>query len=180
MKKIIAINALTLLRIPLSILFYLTLFTECNQVIICTILFIFVIGTDFFDGKLARKYNVETKVGATLDVSADFLFIFVASYGLHKQNLFPLGLLLIILLKFMEFIVTSYLVKPEEKNGRAFLFDNVGKFLAIVFYLLPIFIIVIQPLVSEFVFSNLMMVILVFIGMLGLVSLWGRMKRIIL
>lgn len=75
MLKIILINTITLLRIPLSVTFCAILFSDNYKITLCSILFAIVAMTDFFDGKLARKFKAQTKLGAVFDVVSDFFFI---------------------------------------------------------------------------------------------------------
>ncbi len=71
MKKIIP-NLLTILRIiaiPFIIYFGLK-----NQIVLLVVLATFIALTDFFDGKLARKWQVTSELGAKLDAVGDKLF----------------------------------------------------------------------------------------------------------
>ena len=70
-------NKLTVLRIcliPIFIVAYLTQEIPFNEYIAVAI-FIFASLTDFFDGYLARKYNLITNFGKFLDPLADKLLV---------------------------------------------------------------------------------------------------------
>ncbi len=81
-------NLISLLRILLSfITLYLLDLGRFGSTLVACILIIFIIFTDFLDGFLARKFNVESEIGAILDIMGDriveFIFwIYFASKGL--------------------------------------------------------------------------------------------------
>ena len=75
------INALTLSRIFLAAIIFLLL-TRPEGYFLAFILF-FVAGvTDYFDGYLARKYNLTSQVGEILDPIADKILIVFVFFGL--------------------------------------------------------------------------------------------------
>ncbi|MEY8001271.1 CDP-alcohol phosphatidyltransferase family protein [Clostridium sp. Mt-5] len=149
MLKIILINTITLLRIPLSVTFCAILFSDNYKITLGSILFAIIAMTDFFDGKMARKFKAQTKLGAVFDVVSDFFFIITTSCSLYFQGLFPFGMLVIIILKFLEFWITSFLSASNEKNEKVFIFDTIGRAVAISFYLLPMIILIFQVLLSN-------------------------------
>lgn len=65
-------NILSILRIILVILVFIMFIKE--KYIIAIILLIVAALTDFFDGKIARKYNLCSKTGRLLDGAADKIF----------------------------------------------------------------------------------------------------------
>ncbi|MCD6322724.1 MAG: CDP-alcohol phosphatidyltransferase family protein, partial [Clostridiales bacterium] len=93
---------------------YLTIpnFLSISRFLFLPILFVFVakgmtiaflIGyvilgsTDFFDGKIARRFNQKTDIGKTLDSVADLFFYISSAYFLAKlypQYLMPNKILL--------------------------------------------------------------------------------------
>ena len=75
------INLLTLSRIFLAAVIFLLL-TRPEGYFLAFILF-FVAGvTDYFDGYLARKYNLTSKIGEILDPIADKILIVFVLFGL--------------------------------------------------------------------------------------------------
>ena len=65
-------NILTLFRIFLVPLFFLVLVSDNqNAYLLSLIIFSIASITDFFDGKLARKYNAVSKFGLFMDPLAD-------------------------------------------------------------------------------------------------------------
>ena len=91
------------------------------------------------DGKLARHYKVTSKFGSILDVGTDFFFIFTASYLLYTRGLLPLGIVIVIVVKFAEFCFTSYLINKKSNLDKTLFFDKIGRFVAIILYSLPLF-----------------------------------------
>ena len=75
-------NKLTTLRVilvPFFILaFYIELKANKNALIIATIIFVIASITDFFDGYLARKYNLVTDFGKFVDPLADKILVAAA------------------------------------------------------------------------------------------------------
>ncbi|MBV9465213.1 MAG: CDP-alcohol phosphatidyltransferase family protein, partial [Solirubrobacterales bacterium] len=47
-----------------------------------TVLFLIAAGTDWFDGRLARRWGITTKLGSFLDTTADKLLVTTALVGL--------------------------------------------------------------------------------------------------
>src|SRR5690554_7028934 len=80
-------NILTIQRvilIPVMILFFYLPY-EWSRFVACGV---FILGgiTDFFDGYIARKYNVSSKLGAFLDPVADKLTVTTALVVLLQDH----------------------------------------------------------------------------------------------
>ncbi len=101
--KVVIPNILTILRIILTpIIIVLGTTNHYNTAII---LIIIACITDLFDGKLARKWNTVTEIGAKLDVVADKIFaVGLIACLLKKFNLF----IPIIILEIFISIVNLY------------------------------------------------------------------------
>lgn len=72
----ILVQSMTLVRIPLAILFLIIRLYGKNadlKLIFSLILLIIIEFTDAFDGKIARRYGLTSEYGATLDPFADSL-----------------------------------------------------------------------------------------------------------
>ena len=91
--------------------------------------FLMVALTDYFDGKLARRYNISSDKGARFDVICDFIFIILATLSTVYVNLTPVWFLLIICLKLFEFFKTS---------GQSLHYEDFGHIVALMFYAYPI------------------------------------------
>ena len=75
-------NFLTSTRILLIPVFLYCLFADFSHgKLLALIVFIFAAITDAYDGKIARKYDVESKFGIYFDPLADKLLVLSAFYG---------------------------------------------------------------------------------------------------
>ena len=75
------INLLTLSRIFLAAVIFLLL-TRPEGYFLAFILFFVAGATDYFDGYLARKYNLNSEIGEILDPIADKILIVFILFGL--------------------------------------------------------------------------------------------------
>ena len=114
-----------------------------------------------------------------MDVGADFFFVFTASYFLYEQNLLPLGIVAIIVIKFVEFCFTSYLLNKGRNEDKSVFFDDIGHFVAIVLYTIPLMVIILQSLVHKLLFDNILFSLCITIGLLSLLSFCMRILKII-
>lgn len=138
MNRAVFINSLTLSRVPLSLVFCDVALHSVKPFLPCAALFVSIAASDYLDGKLARKFGVQSGVGAILDVMSDFLFIIAACASLSVSGLFPRWMLAVIIFKFAEFWITSAIFSRGSTNTFVFLFDPLGRSVAALFYLLPI------------------------------------------
>ena len=83
-------------------------------------LFLLAIGTDFFDGYLARKMDSATKFGAYLDATVDFIFIIGMFRIFVTAGLYPYWVLPLILFVYIQFLITSFRSKK--------IYDPIGKY----------------------------------------------------
>jgi cardiolipin synthase len=84
-----ALSALRLLGVPL---FLWLVLTERDGLAVAVLM---VSGTtDWLDGKIARRWNQMSKVGALLDPAADRLYILATLIGLTARDVVPLWLTL--------------------------------------------------------------------------------------
>ncbi len=125
MKDILTIpNALSLVRILLTIGFCITYFTE-EKLAALVILVISGI-TDVLDGQIARKYHQISNFGKVLDPFADKLFTVSTAVCICISGLVPVWLLCIIILKELILIIGSLVlyrkvdaVIPSRWDGKA-------------------------------------------------------------
>ena len=128
-------NILTISR--LFLVFPLILFLEINLPSYVFILIIIAGLTDCFDGLIARRLNLKTRLGAILDPLSDKVFYLVPLVFLCKNNSIPFWSLSLIL--FRELIISSLRITtkdglPASKLGKfkTFLF-----FISLSFFFLP-------------------------------------------
>ena len=108
-------NQITVIRILLTFLF---IFLALSNSLILTQVAFFVgvlAGiSDFFDGYIARKYNIESDFGVFMDPLADKIFICSAFVILLHRGVVPPGIVLIVLIR--EFVVTGLRLIAAKKN----------------------------------------------------------------
>ena len=122
-KKQVA-NSLTILRLILIPIFIFAF--SYHKYILAFILFVMASLTDFFDGILARKYNV-TNFGKFTDAFADKLLIAAALIVLATKNdgFIPIWIVVIIVMR--EAIVTALRSVFVAKHGRVVSANAWGK-----------------------------------------------------
>ena len=107
-------NKLAMLRMILIIPFVLiiqvalstdNLSLEMFTRLIATIIFVGAAITDYFDGKIARKYNMITNLGKLIDPLADKLLVISAMVVFTKYDRLSLWIVLVII--FRELLITG-------------------------------------------------------------------------
>lgn len=131
-------NILTLLRIILACFLNVYILNYPGCLIIPGILFVLIVLSDFFDGKIARLSGKTTPFGAVFDVLADFFYMAVSYIVLQVLGILPLWFVLVMILKFAEFAATSFVIRRFCKGQSVFIFDTIGKLTAGLFYGVPL------------------------------------------
>ena len=148
----VLINCLTLSRIPLSIFAYMEITTGTIRGIYYLCLFLGIAVSDFLDGKCARAFHVQSGIGAIADVICDFFYIMTSTYALYRLGCLPIWVLILITVKLFEFILTSLLIKRVQYRSHIFMFDRIGRYTAIGFYILPTVIVLCSMYLMPFFF----------------------------
>ena len=121
-------NKLTIARmiiVPFLVIFLLTGWGgEANRYISLT-LFVVASVTDWFDGKLARKYNLVTNFGKFMDPLADKLLVCSAMICMIDLKRLPAWFVIIIIAR--EFIISGFRLIAAE-NGIVIAANYWGKF----------------------------------------------------
>ncbi len=126
----LALNIPNLLSITrLFLVFPLILFLEVNRPSYVFILIIIGGLTDYFDGLIARKFNLKTRLGAILDPLSDKVFYLIPLVFLCKTYLIPFWSLALIL--FRELIISS--LRNFTKDGLPA--SQLGKFKTFFFFI---------------------------------------------
>ena len=172
--KLFIVNFITLLRIPLSLMLFLNLLTGEKHIVFHLIFFFITVITDISDGRLARKFNIQTSFGAYADVFCDFFYIILLNSALCQKGLIPLWMIILIILKFLEFVTTSRLIKKKSRFKITFVFDLIGRYTAAAFYVLPTITILIYEGLGKVFFNNAIPVILILILSGSLISGFQR------
>jgi len=123
------LSFLRVLLIPVMVLLYyfptIGIFNDDVGYYILAIIFIIASLTDFFDGYIARKYNLVTTFGKFIDPLADKLLVLAALLILNDLRIVPMWITLIILSR--EFIVTGIrLIAVGE--GKVIAASKLGKY----------------------------------------------------
>ena len=116
-------NFLSVLRIPLAIVFYFLIMQK--NVTWAVIVAIIGILSDYADGYFARKRNEITELGKVLDPAADKFAIALGSISLYLKFGLPLWVVLVIIGRDVLIIIGSLLlvkkverVVPSELPGK--------------------------------------------------------------
>ncbi len=104
-------NILTISR--LLLVFPLILFLEINRHSFVFYLLIFGGLTDYFDGFIARRLNLKTRLGAVLDPLSDKVFLLVPLVSLCKNNSIPFWSISIII--FRELVISG--IRKDKDDG---------------------------------------------------------------
>lgn len=120
-------NLITLFRIFLIPIYLLVFFSSIeNRFLIAGLIFLLAGITDILDGYIARKYNLQTDLGAILDPFADKMMMFAVLISFFSAKLIPQWVLLVLGIKEIAmilgsgFIYFSYenVVVPANKYGK--------------------------------------------------------------
>jgi len=108
-------NRLTVLRIVMSVVFVLLLLIPSflNNVL-AFIVFTIACLTDFYDGYLARKYNLITDLGKILDPIADKILILSSFLIFVEKGIIPAWMVILILLR--ESVITAIRFYAAKKG----------------------------------------------------------------
>ena len=125
----ILISAFRLFRIVLVPLFFLVLISDNqNAYLLSLIIFTVASITDFFDGKLARKYDAVSKFGLFLDPLADKVLVLSAFFGfLYLDVLLDVVEPWMVFLIFFRDILVTCLRIIMKKNGLLMVTSKLAK-----------------------------------------------------
>lgn len=139
-------NKLTVMRIVLSFVFMFFIFTAgFSAKVLAFAAFAVASITDFFDGYIARKYNLITDLGKLLDPIADKILVLTAFSAFVYMQIIPVWMLLIII--FRELLITVSRLFLAKK-GKVIAASIWGKYKT-VSQMMAIFIILIFVLLQE-------------------------------
>jgi len=119
-------NLLSLSRVLLTPVFlYFLLFSDHGHAkLISAIIFTIASITDAFDGKIARKYGYETRIGVFLDPLADKFLVLSAFFSFVFLG--DIELIMVILISFRDIFVTILRMIMEAK-GVTMITSKAGK-----------------------------------------------------
>ena len=175
-------NKLATLRIILVIPFVMVLTLalkaensafEITMRILATIIFAVASITDYYDGKIARKYNLVTNLGKLLDPLADKILVISALVTLTKFDEISLWFVLIII--FRELLITG-LRSIVAAEGVVIAAGNLGKWKTFV-QMVVLVIIILFPL--SFKINNILLLIPVILTVVSGAEYLLKCKKIL-
>jgi CDP-diacylglycerol--glycerol-3-phosphate 3-phosphatidyltransferase len=101
------------------------------------ILFFVIILSDAADGFLARKLKCASDTGAKLDIVSDTLYTLLSLTAFAFFEVIPVWFIFIMVLKLIEFVITSRIIKHRQKSKNIIFFDKIGKISVSLVMLLP-------------------------------------------
>ncbi|MCL2065562.1 MAG: CDP-diacylglycerol--glycerol-3-phosphate 3-phosphatidyltransferase [Candidatus Cloacimonetes bacterium] len=107
-------NALTLLRV-ISIPFFVILFM-LDKTLIATVIYIIACITDYWDGKLARKYGIVSNFGKLMDPMADKLLVMSALILLWLPPISYIHWVVVVIIALREIAVSMLRQHYLKKN----------------------------------------------------------------
>lgn len=154
-KLIIVPSTITGFRFLLAIIF---LYLFINDLKIGAIAaFLLATITDAFDGYSARKFSVESTIGAYLDIFADFFLVLLAFIVFLIKEIYPYWILILIILVFLQFLVTS--------KFKILIYDPIGKY-----YGAFLFAIILITLISPSVYYEFLLILIMIFTIISLLS----------
>ena len=133
-------NMITMLRVGLVPLFIIVFFFSGENAIMYSVyIFIFAGFTDIADGYIARKYNLVTKLGQVMDPLADKLMLVAVIGCFTLENLLPIWVLIIVVIKELFMVVGSF-VLYKKKDKTIIPANKYGKISTIIFYVAIVFV----------------------------------------
>lgn len=108
-------NKLTILRIALTVVFLFFLFAHgIIYKLLAFFTFLTAALTDFFDGYIAKKYNMISDFGRLMDPIADKILTISAFLAFVEMGLIHAWMVIVII--FREFVVTGMRLLALQKN----------------------------------------------------------------
>ena len=114
-----------MIMVPFLVLFMLTGWGGDVNRYISLVIFVAASVTDWFDGKIARKYNLVTNFGKFMDPLADKLLVCSAMICFIELDKLPAWIVIIIIGR--EFIISGFRLIAAE-NGIVIAANYWGKF----------------------------------------------------
>lgn len=124
-------NRLTIARFVLAVPFVFLLQESTHETmgttfrLISLVIFVIASLTDFFDGYIARKYNLITDFGKIMDPLADKILVISALVVFVQLNYMPAWMSIIVLAR--EFLISGIRILAAAK-GEVIAAGNLGKY----------------------------------------------------
>lgn len=108
-------NVLSMLRLVGVPVFLWAILTGHDGIALATLMLSGI--TDYLDGKIARKFNLTSKLGATLDPVADRLYIFTTVLGLAYRGIIPWWLVIVLVGRDAILSIALLVIRSEAARG---------------------------------------------------------------
>lgn len=128
-------NIITFSRVALTLIFGYSILQD--EYIIAIIIFGAICVTDLADGTVARAMGACTRFGAYIDVTADLIYVLSALIVFNIKGLAPKWFTALVLIKFMEFAITSFVLKTGSRSESPWEFDSIGRCFSVQVFVLP-------------------------------------------
>lgn len=125
-RKMNLANNITLSRIVLAGIFMFLLF--CRGILykyLALGTFILAALTDFFDGRVARRWHLENDFGRLMDPIADKILILSAFLAFVEMKIIPAWMVIVII--FRELLITGLRLNAARSHGRIIAASLAGK-----------------------------------------------------
>jgi CDP-diacylglycerol--glycerol-3-phosphate 3-phosphatidyltransferase len=132
------LSLLRLLLVPLFVTIVHDIFVHgCTKNLFLLITFSAIIISDAADGYLARKLKCTSDTGAKLDIFSDAFYTILSLTAFAYFKVIPLWFVFIMVLKLIEFVITSRIMRNRQKTENKIFFDKIGKTSVSLVMLLP-------------------------------------------
>lgn len=93
--------------------------------------------SDILDGWIARRLGIESTLGAFVDVTVDFLFVFLLNIQLVFMKILPPFFIVVICEKIVNYVITSMLLSKADNEDFYFWNDYIGRYVVASFFIVP-------------------------------------------
>lgn len=159
-------NMITTLRIILVPIYLIVFFSSLeNRVLLAGFVFILAGISDVLDGYIARKYNLQTKLGIVLDPLADKMMTFAILISFTWSKLIPTWILIALGIKEI-LMISGGAVLYLFKGNQVMPSDKFGKIATACFYIATLTIVFQFP---NFI-SKILFMLTVFLNLLAFLN----------
>jgi CDP-diacylglycerol--glycerol-3-phosphate 3-phosphatidyltransferase len=123
--------------VPFVIIIHDIFVHGCAKNLFLLITFFTIIISDAADGFLARKLKCASDTGAKLDIVSDALYTVFSLAAFAYFKVIPVWFVFALVLKLIEFVITSRMMRNRQKTGNKIFFDKMGKTSVSIAMLLP-------------------------------------------
>ncbi|MBN1350128.1 CDP-alcohol phosphatidyltransferase family protein [candidate division KSB1 bacterium] len=158
--------------IPLFVIFYLR--NSITGYSVCLVIVIFAEASDYFDGFIARRFNMVSDVGKLIDPMADSLFRFSMYLTFYTDRTIPVWVVFIF---FFRDIIVAYVRMGLSTQGIVLAAKRSGKNKAIfqasgAIIILLLKLLLMNHLITETAMANIVLAVVIIVSAVVLYSLF--------